>query len=129
MAKPTFTAGTKLAALKLTQIADFLYGTDGWTNLTLVNSWVSYGFPYSTAGYRVSADVVHLRGMVKSGTWGATMFTLPVGARPTESRLLPTMSNGVLSAIDVAPNGDVKVAGGAGGSNAYVSLDGLTIPL
>lgn len=129
MAKPTFTAGTKLAALKLTQIADFLYGTDGWTNLTLVNSWVSYGFPYSTAGYRVSADVVHLRGMVKSGTWGAVMFTLPSGARPTETRLLPTMSNGVLSALEVASNGDVKVAGGAAGSNAYVSLDGLTIPL
>lgn len=129
MAKPTFTAGTKLAALKLTQIADFLYGTDGWTNLTLVNSWVSYGFPYSTVGYRVSADVVHLRGMVKSGTWGAVMFTLPSGARPTETRFLPTMSNGVLSALNVASNGEVKVAGGAGGSNAYVSLDGLTIPL
>lgn len=129
MAKPTFTAGTKLAALKLTQIADFLYGTDGWTNLTLVNSWVSYGFPYSTAGYRVSADVVHLRGMVKSGTWDAVMFTLPVGARPTESRLLPTVSIGVLSALVVASNGEVKVASGAGGSNAYVSLDGLTIPL
>lgn len=129
MAKPTFTAGTKLAALKLTQIADFLYGTDGWTNLTLVNSWVTYGFPYSTAGYRVSADVVHLRGLVGSGTWGAVMFTLPVGARPTETRLLPTISNGVLSALDVASNGEVKVASGAGGSNAYVSLDGLTIPL
>ena len=129
MAKPTFTAGTKLAALKLTQIADFLYGTDGWTNLTLVNDWVSYGFPYSTAGYRVSADVVHLRGMVKSGNWGTVMFTLPVGARPAESRYLPTMSNGVLSALVVASSGEVMVAGGAGGSNAWVSLDGLTIPL
>ena len=129
MAKPTFTAGTALSAAKLTQIADFLYGTDGWTNLTLVNSWVSYGSPYSTAGYRVSADVVHLRGMVKLGTWGAVMFTLPSGARPTESRLLPTMSNGVLSALNVASNGEVKVEGGAGGSNAYVVLDGLTIPL
>lgn len=129
MAKPTFTAGTKLAALKLTQIADFLYGTDGWTNLTLVNSWVTYGFPYSTAGYRVSADVVHLRGLVKSGTWGAVMFTLPSGARPTETRLLPTMSTGVLSALEVTSNGEVKVASGAGGSNVYVSLDGLTIPL
>ena len=103
-------------------------GDTGWVDLTLVNSWVSYGFPYSTPGYRVSADVVHLRGIVKSGTWGAVMFTLPSGARPTETRLLPTMSNGVLSALDVASNGEVKVAA-AGGSNAYVSLDGLTIPL
>lgn len=129
MAKPTFTAGTKLAALKLTQIADFLYGTDGWTNLTLVNSWVSYGFPYSTAGYRVSADVVHLRGMVKSGTFSAVIATLPVGARPEATRLIRTISNGVASAIEVASNGEIKVAGGAGGSNAYVSLDGITIPL
>ena len=104
-------------------------GDTGWTNLTLVNSWVSYGSPYSTPGYRVSADVVHLRGIVKSGTWGAVMFTLPSGARPTETRLLPTMSNGVLSALNVASNGEVKVEGGAGGSNAYVVLDGLTIPL
>ena len=103
-------------------------GDTGWTNLTLVNSWVSYGSPYSTAGYRVSADVVYLRGIVKSGTWGAVMFTLPSGARPTETRYLPTMSDGVLSALDVASNGEVKVAA-AGGSNAYVSLDGLTIPL
>ena len=81
MAKPTFTAGTKLAALKLTQIADFLYGTDGWTNLTLVNSWVSYGFPYSTAGYRVSADVVHLRGMVKVGNVGRGYVHAPLRVR------------------------------------------------
>ncbi len=129
MAKPTFTAGTKLAALKLTQIADFLYGTDGWTNLTLVNSWVSYGFPYSTPGYRVSADVVHLRGMVKSGTFAAVIATLPLGARPEANRLIRGISNGVATAIEVASNGDIKVAGGAGGSNAYVSLDGITIPL
>lgn len=129
MAKPTFAAGTKLAALKLTQIADFLYGTDGWTNLTLVNSWVSYGFPYSTAGYRVSADVVHLRGMVKSGTFYAVIATLPVGARPEATRLISTISNGVASAIEVASNGEIKVAGGSGGSNVYVSLDGITIPL
>lgn len=129
MAKPTFTAGTKLAALKLTQIADFLYGTDGWTNLTLVNSWVSYGFPYSTPGYRVSADVVHLRGLVKSGTFSAVIATLPLGARPEANRLIRGISNGVATAIEVASNGDIKVAVGAGGSNAYVSLDGLTIPL
>ena len=129
MAKPTFTAGTKLAALKLTQIADFLYGTDGWTNLTLVNSWVSYGFPYSTPGYRVSADVVHLRGMVKSGTFYAVIATLPVGARPEANRLIRGISNGVATAIEVASNGEIKVAGGAGGSNVYVSLDGITIPL
>ena len=129
MAKPTFTAGTKLAALKLTQIADLLYGTDGWVACTLVNSWVAYGSPWANPEYRIAGGVVHLRGMLKSGTWGAVMFTLPVGARPTESRFLPTMSNAVLSAVEVASNGDVKVAGGAAGSNAWVSLDGLTIPL
>jgi len=129
MAKPTFTAGTALSAAKLTQIADLLYGTDGWVACTLVNSWVAYGSPRANPEYRIAGGVVHLRGMLKSGTWGATMFTLPVGARPTETRFLPTMSNGVLSALDVASNGEVKVAGGAGGSNAYVSLDGLTIPL
>ena len=129
MAKPTFTAGTALSAAKLTQVADFLYGTDGWIDLTLVNSWVSYGFPYSTAGYRVSADVVHLRGMVKSGTFYAVIATLPVGARPEATRLIRAISNGVASAIEVASNGEIKVAGGSGGSNVYVSLDGITIPL
>ena len=129
MAKPTFTAGTALSAAKLTQIADLLYGTDGWVSLTFSNSWVDYGSPRETPAYRVAGGVVHLRGMVKSGTWGAVMFTLPSGARPTATRFLPTMSNGVLSAVEVASNGEVKVAGGAGGSNAWVSLDGVTIPL
>ena len=60
--------------------------------------------------------MVHLRGMGEVGNLGRSHVHAPSGARPTETRLLPTMSNGVLSALDVASNGEVKVAGGAGGS-------------
>lgn len=45
-------------------------------------SWVNFGGSDQVAQYRRVGDMVQLRGVVKDGTSGATMFTLPTGYRP-----------------------------------------------
>lgn len=58
------------------------------------NSWSNYGFGYVAAAYLLdSFGFVHLRGNVKGGSiGGATIFTLPVGFRPTGSEFLTVAS-------------------------------------
>lgn len=56
--------------------------TDAWINATLENGWVSYGTSWYPASYMKDSDgFVHLRGLIKSGTLGATALTLPAGYR------------------------------------------------
>lgn len=55
---------------------------DYWRPATLENGWVSYGTSWYGASYYKDIDgFVHLRGLIKSGTLGATALTLPVGYR------------------------------------------------
>lgn len=52
---------------------------------SLLNSWINYGAPYSTAGYYRQAGRTYLRGVLKNGnTGGAPMFVIPAGYRPLE---------------------------------------------
>lgn len=99
---------------------------EAWVAPTLLNSWVNYGGGYNSAGYfKDSHDVVHLRGMIKDGTAtsGTTLFTLPVGYRPTARELFNVQSNGALGRIDVLSTGSVQILTG---SNVWISLDGIS---
>lgn len=103
-----------------------------WTNATLLNSWVSYGAPYATAGYyKDSNGFVHLRGLIKSGTTSATtvILNLPAGYRPAFSVAISTFSNNGSTAlptgIDITASGSVQI-GGSGAGNNYLALDGIT---
>ncbi len=104
--------------------------SDGWVVPTLANSWVNYGSVYSTAGYRRDANgVVHLRGLLRYGTIGNPMFTLPAGYRPTSSGLFAVVVNvggGALQAgrLDISSNGQV-VPHISNPSNGFFSLDGV----
>ena len=86
---------------------------EAWITPTLVNSWVA--FDTRTAKYK-KADYgrVYLKGVVKSGTIGATIFTLPTGYRPDEAL--------IFGVITVNVNGTVVCTSGA---NASVSLNGV----
>lgn len=55
-----------------------------WIEASLVNSWVAYSASNQTFGFwKDESGFVHLRGAVKSGTYGASAITtLPDGYRP-----------------------------------------------
>lgn len=90
------------------------------------NSWVDYGGEYSGAGFKKDAvGNVYLTGLVKSGTVNTAIFTLPVGYRPAYRKIFATTSNNVHARFDVQPSGVVSTTNG---SNAWVSLDGITFP-
>jgi hypothetical protein len=94
-----------------------------WTAPTLTNSWVDYGSGLSTTGYyKDKNNIVHLRGVVKSGTVGQPIFTLPVGFRPAFTLIVPCVSNGVLGVASVGADGTVNPSSG---SNVYFSIDGI----
>lgn len=91
---------------------------------SFLNSWVNYDTTYNDAGYfKDTVGVVHLRGLVKNGTIGTAIFTLPAGYRPIRRQLFTTSSNGALGRCDVEANGNVLANAG---NNAWFSLDGLT---
>lgn len=92
-------------------------GTDGiinqetWIEPTLQNGWVNYGIGWAIAGYyKDKQGMVHVKGMLKSGTVGSSyaVFTLPVGYRPAEG-LIFTAQNQTSGArrLDMNDNGTV----------------------
>ncbi len=110
-----------LSGANLLVIAPLTYATD-WIVPTLAGSWVTYDGTYNIEGYRKDAEgYVHLKGLVKSGT--GTIFTLPVGFRPSRRQLLGTISNNAIGRIDVTPTGTVSMSTGV---TNWISLDGLT---
>lgn len=99
-------------------------GDADWIAATYQNGWTTYGGEYAPAGYRKDAEGwVHLRGLVKSGTMGAAIFTLPTGYLPAYRYLYVAISNGAIGRVDVPTNGQVLAVGG---SNAWISLDGMS---
>lgn len=96
-----------------------------WTAPTFTNSWVNFGGGYRTAGYCKTANGrVHLRGMVKTGTLNTTVFTLPVGCRPTEREVFVVNANGVFGRVDVLADGQVTPMYAT--STTYLVLNGIS---
>lgn len=85
----------------------------GWIAPTLLNSWVNYGAPFATAGYTKVGPVVYLKGLVKTGAQGTTIFTLPGGYRPLEQHIIPVISNQLIGRMDIYTNGNVYCSLGA----------------
>lgn len=99
-----------------------LSAPEPWQTPTFENSWVNFAGGFAAAGYWKDAEgVVHLRGVVKSGTVGATIFTLPLGYRPLDRHMFAAMTDtNTIGRVDVVADGTV-VASSA--SNVYLSLD------
>lgn len=88
------------------------------------NSWVNFGGTNATCSYYKDAfGRVMLKGTVKSGSIGATIFTLPAGYRPSEAELFPVYSNGAFGACIVNPDGTVVANVG---NNASFTLSGIS---
>lgn len=103
-----------------------------WITPTLANGWMYYGSPYEPPGYYMDVSgIVHLRGLIKSGTVGyaTPAFILPSGFVPAYTTIRAQPSNDafgevrVLSATDGAGSpGAVVVAVGS----SWVSLSGIS---
>lgn len=104
-----------------------LKNTEAVKTLTLVNSWVNYGVPHMNFGYyKDSADIVHLRGTLKSGTMtaGTVITTLPAGYRPSGDGFYNSSCGAGYARLLIRNNGEVQVSFVS--DNSYLSLDGIT---
>lgn len=89
------------------------------------NAWVNYGPATAPAGYWKDAlGVVHLQGLIKSGTVGSAAFTLSPGFRPDFQHVFSSVSNGVIGRVDVFADGTVVPV--LPSSNVWVTLDGIS---
>lgn len=91
---------------------------------SFLNSWVAFGgVLYQQPKYWIDgAGVVHLTGVIKNGTMGSSAFLLPAGFRPSKEEIFAIVSNDAFARIHVQADGNVVPKGG---SNVYVSLDGI----
>lgn len=115
----------------LRQSAGWVTGAgEAWTQATLTPTWVNHSGDndtgtYKSAGYyKDRNNIVHLKGMVKNGTIGTSIFTLPVGYRPTNKLLFAVNANYAFGSVDIFPTtGQVYAQTGA--TTAF-SLEGIT---
>lgn len=98
-------------------------GRDGEPAFT--NAWVNYAPGSAEAAFwKDATGLVHVQGLIKSGTVGQAAFTLPPGYRPTTQHPFGTVSNGAIGRVDVMADGTVVPASPS--NNAWVALDGMT---
>lgn len=90
-----------------------------------VNAWANLGGAFATVKYwKDSSNVVHLSGVMASGTIGNSAFTLPATMRPADgTRIFPVFSNNAFGFVQVTTAGAVIAAAG---SNVSFSLDGIS---
>lgn len=92
---------------------------------TFTNSWANLGGAFAPATYwKDSSNVVHLSGVIASGTLTASAFTLPATMRPTDgTRVFACFSNNAFGYLQVTTAGLVIPVAG---SNVSFSLDGIS---
>lgn len=95
-------------------------GATAWQTPTLANSWVNYGGTEQAARYRRVSDRVEIEGLVKSGTLGAAVFTLPTGYRPALAMQFATATNGAFGLLTITSAGLVVVQSS---SNVWAALN------
>src|SRR5215831_11901968 len=73
-----------------------------------LNSWVPYGGAYEGPSFfKDLSGIVHLQGLCRFGTIGASIWTLPVGYRPSATLIFDAQANGAIAQINVTAAGDV----------------------
>jgi hypothetical protein len=92
-----------------------------WIAPTLTNSWVDYGAPWTTAGYRRDGNRVTLKGLIKNGTVGSSVFTLPVGYRPGADMHVPAHSSSTTTGAASAGTAHTHPVTDKGGLNVYAN--------
>ncbi|HLX32277.1 MAG TPA: hypothetical protein VKR79_05840 [Gaiellaceae bacterium] len=101
---------------------------EGWNEVgasgepAFQNGWSNFGSPWSTMAFaKDSLGVVHLKGVIKAGSYGAAVFVLPAGYRPAQDLYVPVAEQ---YGAYIYTTGEVDVIGPDAGSNA--GFDGLS---
>jgi len=101
---------------------------DGTGEPAYENGWVDYNTQpgtYAGGGFMKDENgYIHLRGLIKNGTDGTTVFTLPVGYRPLQKNIFTIESDDLAGRLDVDDTGEVIPASSTT-SPAWISLDGI----
>lgn len=105
-------AETKVASTELDIVP-------AWSTPTYQNSWVAFdaGGTGNYGGLQYSKDpagVVHLKGLMKSGTAtaGTVIANLPAGFRPNNLLYFSTVANDLMAAVRITNAGDVVCSPG-----------------
>lgn len=111
--------------LQKTQLptVDTTHLVGGTGNAAFAGAWANAGGTNASASYWIDLmGVVHLDGVVASGSVPSTIFTLPVGYRPRWAEVYIVASNGTVGICTINPDGTVVASSG---SNVYFSLSGI----
>lgn len=97
----------------------------GGAGLPVFNgAWVNYASGYEMAGfYKDPLGRVFLTGLVKLGTAGTTIYSLPGGYRPANRELFSIHTDTGAGRIDIDASGNVIHTGGG---TAFVTLSGIS---
>ncbi len=96
-----------------------------WTTFALQGAWVAYNSEHIPQYMIDGNGIVHLRGIVKSGTLGTLACTLPVGFRPEYDSNFAVSSNAAFGSANVKPDGGVYPNTG---SNVWFDLSTISFP-
>ena len=99
----------------------------GWQTPTLLNGFTNFNVAsgtYQIARYRKINNVVYIEGFIKGGTNNQTIFTLPVGFRPSKRLVFSVLiNNNTIGRIDIEANGNVI---GVLTNTTWSSLSGIS---
>jgi hypothetical protein len=88
---------------------------EAWIVATLINGWVNFGgIQPILSYYKDDMGIVRIKGRIKSGTIGTTVFILPAGYRPIDQATLPILqTNGSAisaGALDIGAGGTAQIS-------------------
>lgn len=125
-----FFAGKILSAAELNALdvrVQNLEADSGWVNPgALANGWAAYvDSTYGTPRYRKIGKLVQVRGLVVAGTFGVTIFTLPVGYRPSLNLIFNCKTSGTQVTVEarILTAGTLQIQSGTAGQ--YFSLSDI----
>lgn len=96
-----------------------------WAVPTFQNSWADLGSSVPVGYMKDALGRVWLRGQAKSGTFNATIFTLPTGYRPTNNVYYAADASGAYGRVTIGSNGNVVQDKGAA-APTNLQLDGIS---
>lgn len=119
-------------------LGEFTYDS-GWISVRdeeMLNGWESYNSSSYQVAYRKLGNSVYLRGLIRRGTEGSEMFTLPSGFRPSRgSEIFYCLTSGTISnngghkgtRINVLTSGTVSQTGtNTALGNGFISLSNIS---
>jgi hypothetical protein len=120
-------SGTLADATSFTSLEGvwFALGTTGYTPLSLINSWATYGGTRAPAA-QVSGGIVRLQGAMMTGATNNAPFVLPVGMRPASAAYVPVdLYGGAKGRINIFTDGTVTVQAAGNVTSNFMMLTSL----